>query len=100
MEATGGGVLFIESDLVNSASILASGTGAGIVIQSATVSNTSTGLVLVSGPNEQVDLVGGTILGGKLQTTKNAFVLAAGGNNAISGTTIVSGWSSRRSAAP
>jgi len=47
--------------------------------------------VLISGPNEQVDLVGGTILGGKLQTTKNAFVLAAGGNNAISGTTIVSG---------
>ena len=47
--------------------------------------------MLVSGPNEQVDLVGGTILGGKLQTTKNAFVLATTGNNAISGTTIVSG---------
>jgi hypothetical protein len=91
VEATGGGILFIESDLVNSASILASGVGAGIGIQNATVSNTSTGLIVASGTNEQIDLFSGTILGGKLQTLKNGLVLAVNGDNTISGTNVVSG---------
>jgi hypothetical protein len=91
VEATGGGILFIDNDLVNSGTVLASGTGAGMGIQSATISNTSAGVVLVSGAGEQIDLFDGTILGGKLQTTKGGLVLAATGNNAISATTIVSG---------
>jgi hypothetical protein len=91
VEATGGGILFIDSDLVNSASILASGVGAGIGIQNATVSNTSTGLMVASDTNEQIDLFSGTILGGKLQTLKNGLVLAVNGGNTISGTTVVSG---------
>ena len=100
VEATGGGILFIESDLVNSASILASGVGAGISIQNATVSNTSTGLMLVSGTNEQIDLFGGTILGGKLQTTKNAVVLAARATMRSAARRSCRDRTSRRSAAP
>ena len=91
VEATGGGVLFIESDLVNSASILASGTGAGIGIQNATSAIPAPAWCWFPARTNRSTSFGGTILGGKLQTTKNAFVLATTGNNAISGTTIVSG---------
>ena len=83
VEATGGGILFIDSDVTVSGAVLCVGVGAGMGVQNATVSNTGGGLVLVSGTGQQLDLFGGTILGGKLQTTTNAFLLATFGHNAI-----------------
>jgi hypothetical protein len=92
LEATGRGILYLDSNVANPGKIAALGTGAGLRIQSATVSNTGSGLILASGTGEEVVLEGGTILGGTLKTSGvNALFAAFSAGNVISGATIASG---------
>jgi hypothetical protein len=67
MEATSTGGLVFQVATTNAKTIEALGTNTKVVISS-TVSNTSTGLILASGNGAHVDLHGGTITGGTLQT--------------------------------
>ena len=89
LEATAHGILVIESNVANLGTIEASGTNAGVVLESI-VSDTSAALILASGSGEQVDLLNATISGGKLQTIgSNALILAGSGVNAIDDTIIM-----------
>jgi len=68
MEATSTGGLVFHVATSNAKTIEALGTNTKVVIAS-TVTNTPTGLILASGSGAHVDLQGGTLAGGTLQTS-------------------------------
>ena len=92
LEAAASGGLVIESNVSNSKTIEAYGTNAKVVIESS-VTNATTGLILASGSGAQVDLDNATISGGKLQTSgSNAFIeTVSGSTDALNGVTITAG---------
>ena len=92
LEATSSGGLDIESNVSNSKTIEALGTNAKVVIESV-ITNAATGLILASGSGAQVDLDGATISGGTLQTSgSNAMIETVSGSaNVLDGGTISSG---------
>ena len=92
LEAAASGGLVIESKVSNSKTIEAYGTNAKVVIESS-VTNATTGLILASGSGAQVDLDNATISGGKLQTSgSNAFIeTVSGSTDALNGVTITAG---------
>jgi hypothetical protein len=92
LEATSTGGLDIDSSVSNSKTIEADGTNAKVVIAS-TVTNGTKGLLLASGSGAQVDLDNATISGGTLQTSgSNALIETVNGSaNALDGGTISSG---------
>ena len=92
LEATSSGGLDIESNVSNSKTIEALGTNAKVVIESV-ITNAATGLILASGSGAQVDLDGATISGGTLQTSgSNAMIETVSGSaDWLDGGTISSG---------
>ena len=92
LEAAASGGLVIESNVSNSKTIEAYGTNAKVVIESS-VTNATTGLILASGSGAQVDLDNATISGGKLQTSgSNALIeTVSGSTDALNGVTITAG---------
>ncbi|HEX3945322.1 MAG TPA: Ig-like domain-containing protein, partial [Rhizomicrobium sp.] len=92
LEATSSGGLDIDSNVDNSKIIEALGTNAKVVLES-TITNTTTGMVLASGSGAQVDLDNATISGGTLQTSsRNALIeTVAGTSDELDGGDISSG---------
>ncbi len=90
--ATPQGVV-ISSIVANAKTIEALGTSATVLIRSATIINTSTGIVSASGSDAQVRLDDGMITGGKLETAGSNAVIEtiSGTNNTLSGGTITVG---------
>ena len=91
LEATSTGGLDIDSNVSNSTTIEALGTNAKVMIESV-ITNAATGVILASGSGAQVDLDGATISGGTLETSgSNAFIeTVSGGADVLNGVTISS----------
>ena len=92
LEGASSGGLDIDSNVSNSKTIEALGTNAKVVIASQ-ITNTTAGLILASGTGAQVDLDNATISGGTLQTSgSNALIETVSGSaDMFNGVTIRSG---------
>ena len=86
MEATSTGGLVFRVATTNAKTIEALGTNTLVVISSA-VTNTPTGLILASGSGAHIDLRGGTIAGGTLQTSGAGAMIdvVSGANGTLDG---------------
>jgi hypothetical protein len=91
LEATTSGLLILATDVHNNKTIAALGAGADVSINnSATISNGVAGVILASGSGAHVDLNNATISGGKLQTLGAGAVIETqtGTSDLLSGCTI------------
>ncbi len=89
LQATANGGLDIESNVSNATTIEAYGTSAKVVIESS-VTNATTGLILASGSDAQINLDNATISDGTLQTSGSTDLIetVGGSANALDGLTI------------
>jgi hypothetical protein len=88
-----GGTLDIGGTVNNSGTIEALGGNASALLNSTTVDDVSSGVILASGAGAQVDLDNATISGGTLKTSASgaAIETVSGGVNSIAGVAIAGG---------
>ena len=87
--ALSGGVVTVSGPVANSGTLVGSG---GTVRLSSTATDTPLGLILASGTGAHVELDAATVLGGRLQTIGTGAVIeTASGSSVLSGTTILAG---------
>src|SRR5262249_278306 len=79
LEATSTGGLFIDSNVLNSKTIEALGTSAMVVISGVTITNTASGVILASGSGAHVDLDGATVSGGIVKAMSHGVLNVSGG---------------------
>jgi hypothetical protein len=94
LEATTSQGLIIAGDVDNTKTIEAAGKNAAVAITSTTISDGAAGLILASGSGAHVELDDATISGGKLETSgTGALIETVSGStdNVIGGGTIVAG---------
>jgi len=90
LEATSTSGLIIDSNVSNAKTSEALGTSATVTIENSTIGNATSGLVLASGSGAQVQLDSATISGGNLQTSSGGQIDIIGSGNVLSGGTITS----------
>ena len=79
LEATSTGGLFIDSNVLNSKTIRALGTSAAVIVSGVTITNTASGVVLASGSGAHVDLDGATVSGGIVKPMSHGVLNVSGG---------------------
>jgi hypothetical protein len=91
LEATASGGLDVESNVTNAKTIQAVGTDAKVVIDAVRITNNG-GLISASGTGANVDLNGATIVGGTLDTAgTNAMIETLAGGSEIDNAVIAAG---------